>query len=218
MPFREQFDCLWCGTAHVCRGAGRPGGLGAALPGLRRQGGRQRVPPVSPAPGADRARRPRERDAGDAADRRPRPPRHRRRRVAVPLTPDARPTRRRRPRMVAYYEARAPEYDDWYLRRGRYARGPIHDAAWNAELDAAGRWLDALPIGGEIVELAAGNRLVVAAARVEGRAVAVRRRAARRSTARATARRPWTARAPPRPRRVGGAGPRRWTRCSRGSG
>jgi demethylmenaquinone methyltransferase/2-methoxy-6-polyprenyl-1,4-benzoquinol methylase len=59
--------------------------------------------------------------------------------------------------MLAYYEARAPEYDDWYLRRGRYERGPIHDAAWNAELDVAGRWLDALPIAGEIVELAAGT-------------------------------------------------------------
>jgi SAM-dependent methyltransferase len=59
--------------------------------------------------------------------------------------------------MLAYYEARAPEYDDWYLRRGRYARGPIHDAAWNAELDAAGRWLDGLPIAGQIVELAAGT-------------------------------------------------------------
>jgi len=59
--------------------------------------------------------------------------------------------------MVAYYQARAGEYDDWYLRRGRYARGPIHDAAWNAELDAAGRWLDDRPIAGEIVELAAGT-------------------------------------------------------------
>jgi hypothetical protein len=59
--------------------------------------------------------------------------------------------------MVAYYEARAPEYDDWYLRRGRYARGPVHDAAWNAELDAAGRWLDGLPWSGELVELAAGT-------------------------------------------------------------
>ena len=47
--------------------------------------------------------------------------------------------------------------DDWLLRRGRYARGPIHDAAWAAELDAAGRWLDALPIGGRIVELRAGT-------------------------------------------------------------
>jgi hypothetical protein len=59
--------------------------------------------------------------------------------------------------MVAYYDARAPEYDDWYLRRGRYEHGPIHDAAWNAELDAAGRWLDALPIAGRIVELASGT-------------------------------------------------------------
>ena len=59
--------------------------------------------------------------------------------------------------LVAYYEARAREYDDWYLRRGRYERGAIHDAAWNAELDMAGRWLDALPIRGEIVELAAGT-------------------------------------------------------------
>jgi demethylmenaquinone methyltransferase/2-methoxy-6-polyprenyl-1,4-benzoquinol methylase len=59
--------------------------------------------------------------------------------------------------MVDYYEARAGEYDDWYLRRGRYAHGPIHDAAWNAELDAAGRWLDALPMSGRIVELAAGT-------------------------------------------------------------
>jgi len=59
--------------------------------------------------------------------------------------------------MVDYYEARAPEYDDWYLRRGRYARGAIHDAAWNAELDAAGRWLDGLPWHGDIVELAAGT-------------------------------------------------------------
>jgi demethylmenaquinone methyltransferase/2-methoxy-6-polyprenyl-1,4-benzoquinol methylase len=59
--------------------------------------------------------------------------------------------------MVAYYEARAAEYDDWYLRRGRYERGPIHDAAWNAELDGAGTWLDGLPVQGEIVELAAGT-------------------------------------------------------------
>ena len=59
--------------------------------------------------------------------------------------------------MIAYYEARAPEYDDWYLRRGRYARGAIHDTAWHAELDAAGRWLDGLPWSGRIVELAAGT-------------------------------------------------------------
>jgi SAM-dependent methyltransferase len=57
----------------------------------------------------------------------------------------------------AYYAARAGEYDDWYLRRGRYSHGVIADAAWNSELDAATLWLDALPIQGEIVELAAGT-------------------------------------------------------------
>jgi SAM-dependent methyltransferase len=56
-----------------------------------------------------------------------------------------------------YYAARAGEYDDWYLRRGRYSHGLVADAAWNADLDAATRWLQALPIHGEIVELAAGT-------------------------------------------------------------
>ena len=59
--------------------------------------------------------------------------------------------------LIRYYEARAGEYDDWYLRQGRYERGPIHDQAWAAELDTAGRWLDGLPLSGDIVELAAGT-------------------------------------------------------------
>jgi SAM-dependent methyltransferase len=57
----------------------------------------------------------------------------------------------------AYYAARAGEYDDWYLRRGRYSRGVIADAAWAGDLDAATLWLDAQPLRGEIVELAAGT-------------------------------------------------------------
>ena len=59
--------------------------------------------------------------------------------------------------MRAYYRARAPTYDDWYLRRGAYAHGPIDDLAWQMELDSATLWLDALPLAGEIVELAAGT-------------------------------------------------------------
>ncbi len=59
--------------------------------------------------------------------------------------------------MLAYYEARAGEYDDWYLRRGRYSHGPIQDMAWQQALDEATLWLDALPWRGEIVELAAGT-------------------------------------------------------------
>jgi demethylmenaquinone methyltransferase/2-methoxy-6-polyprenyl-1,4-benzoquinol methylase len=57
----------------------------------------------------------------------------------------------------AYYAARAGEYDDWYLRRGRYSHGALADVAWEADLDTATLWLDRLPIGGEIVELAAGT-------------------------------------------------------------
>ena len=81
-------------------------------------------------------------------------------RTATPAGPSAAPpgpAPKPADEMAAYYAARAAEYDDWYLRRGRYERGPIHDAAWNAELDAAGRWLDGLPIHGRIVELAAGT-------------------------------------------------------------
>ena len=130
----------------------RPRGLGAALPGLRRQGRRQRVPALPAAAGAHRAW------PGGGVRRSPAAGRRRRHRPGPGRR--SRPTGGRRDAeaaLIAYYEARAPEYDDWYLRRGRYERGPIHDAAWNAELDAAGRWLDALPIRGEIVELAAGT-------------------------------------------------------------
>ena len=48
--------------------------------------------------------------------------------------------------LVPYYEARAAEYDDWYLRRGRYAHGPVQDLAWQMELDRATTWLDRLPL------------------------------------------------------------------------
>lgn len=47
--------------------------------------------------------------------------------------------------------------DDWYLRRGRFSRGPLVDVPWQMELDEATRWLDALPLSGVIVELAAGT-------------------------------------------------------------
>ena len=34
----------------------------------------------------------------------------------------------------AYYRARAPEYDQWFLRQGRYDRGPEETAAWFSEV------------------------------------------------------------------------------------
>jgi SAM-dependent methyltransferase len=132
VPFRTAFDCLWCGTAWTVRG---PDDL---------EGWAQLCPDCVGKAGANEFLRFRVRDAlaerGGA-------------RTAVA----ERPPRNADADLVAYYEARSAEYDDWYLRRGRYSHGPVHDAAWNTELDMAGRWLDALPIHSEIVELAAGT-------------------------------------------------------------
>jgi hypothetical protein len=147
MPFRATFACLWCGSSHTCRGhddlegwaqlcsecvgkAGDNGFLRFRLrQALEERGAAQRAA------------------AGPAVALAARPP------TAPAPRDDPAPT----DDLVAYYEARAGEYDDWYLRRGRYARGAIHDAAWHAELDAAGRWLDGLPWSGRLVELAAGT-------------------------------------------------------------
>jgi demethylmenaquinone methyltransferase/2-methoxy-6-polyprenyl-1,4-benzoquinol methylase len=160
MPFRPTFACLWCGASHTVRGpddlegwaqlcpdcVGKAGDNGFLRFRLRQalqergaaaRGGSTAVAgasgpavtatPPSPAPVASAAT------------------------AAAAREPD------RHAEMIDYYQARAGEYDDWYLRRGRFARGAIHDAAWNAELDAAGRWLDGLPLSGRIVELAAGT-------------------------------------------------------------
>ncbi len=36
---------------------------------------------------------------------------------------------------VAYYRARASEYDDWFLRRGRYDRGVVRNLRWFEQVD-----------------------------------------------------------------------------------
>jgi demethylmenaquinone methyltransferase/2-methoxy-6-polyprenyl-1,4-benzoquinol methylase len=60
---------------------------------------------------------------------------------------------------IAYYCARAPEYDEWFLRTGRYERDPAWVARWNGEVDEV-RWAlrDARPAG-RILELACGTGL-----------------------------------------------------------
>lgn len=127
MPFRPTYDCLWCGRAEQAHDPNDLGGWSQLCPDCLGKAGEN---------GFLRARL-----KAALAERAG---------AAAPESDD-------RATLIEYYEARAPEYDDWYLRRGRYERGPLHDAAWNAELDAAGRWLDALPIAGQIVELAAGT-------------------------------------------------------------
>lgn len=60
---------------------------------------------------------------------------------------------------IAYYRARAEEYDEWWFRTGRYDRGEAQRQAWFAEVaqvEAALR--DARPAG-QILELACGTGL-----------------------------------------------------------
>ena len=138
------FDCLWCGTKWTTRSPDDLEGWARLCPECLGRAGdnpflRFRLRDALTARAAAGGTQ------SEVASLSESPP------LAVPAGPD------RDADMIAYYEARAGEYDDWYLRRGRYARGPIHDAAWDAELDGAGTWLDGLPIQGEIVELAGGT-------------------------------------------------------------
>jgi Methyltransferase domain len=134
MPFRARFDCLWCGTPWSVRG---PADL---------EGFAQLCPTCVGRAGENGFLRFRLRDA--LAERaRTAPPRD------VPLV--AQPSDPQPSDPVPLEMLDDP--DDFYLRRGRHERGPVHDQAWNAELDQATLWLDGLPIGGEIVELAAGT-------------------------------------------------------------
>lgn len=56
-----------------------------------------------------------------------------------------------------YYRARAPEYDDWWFRRGRYDGGAEHTQAWNAEITIVEAALaELLPVTSAL-ELAAGT-------------------------------------------------------------
>jgi demethylmenaquinone methyltransferase/2-methoxy-6-polyprenyl-1,4-benzoquinol methylase len=170
LPFLASFSCLWCGTPHTVRAADDLEGWAQLCPecvgkagdnaflrfrlrqaltersaAARGASAEHSAPAYSaPAPGASGR-------GASAPEGSPTPS------AASPAVATREPPTDLDRAMVDYYEARAPEYDDWYLRRGRYARGAIHDAAWNAELDAAGRWLDALPWQGELVELAAGT-------------------------------------------------------------
>lgn len=140
MPFRPAFDCLWCGKPWRSGGEGDLAGWASLCPDCldRAQDNgflRSRLRTAL-----------RERSGGsDPAALAP-----------APLAP-APPGHDMDAEMHAYYAARAPEYDDWYLRRGRYSRGPARDLAWHAELDAATTWLDGQPLSGALVELAAGT-------------------------------------------------------------
>ena len=61
---------------------------------------------------------------------------------------------------LAYYRARAPEYDRWFLREGRYDRGEEATAAWRRELDEVRAAIAGLDLAGRrVLELASGTGL-----------------------------------------------------------
>jgi SAM-dependent methyltransferase len=56
-----------------------------------------------------------------------------------------------------YYAERAPEYDDWWYRRGRYELDPEALERWQADAAEAEAALEAFASGGNVLELAAGT-------------------------------------------------------------
>ena len=63
---------------------------------------------------------------------------------------------------IAYYRARAGEYDQWWFRTGRYDRGPEFNGQWHGEVAAVERALDAWLAAQRpqnVLELACGTGL-----------------------------------------------------------
>lgn len=59
---------------------------------------------------------------------------------------------------IAYYRARAAEYDDWFLRRGRYDRGEDATRRWFEQVEEVRRALRDLPLDAKnVLELAPGT-------------------------------------------------------------
>jgi len=56
-----------------------------------------------------------------------------------------------------YYKERAPEYDDWWFRRGSYSLDAESEAAWFADVAEVEAALDQFAPRGDVVELAAGT-------------------------------------------------------------
>lgn len=58
---------------------------------------------------------------------------------------------------MEYYRHRAPEYDQWWQRRGRYDRDPAANGNWFADVREAERALDDFHPAGDVLEVAAGT-------------------------------------------------------------
>src|ERR1700676_5216230 len=60
---------------------------------------------------------------------------------------------------IAYYRARAPEYDEWFLREKRYDRGPEHRKEWFRDVEQIAAVLRSTVREADVLELACGTGL-----------------------------------------------------------
>jgi SAM-dependent methyltransferase len=58
-----------------------------------------------------------------------------------------------------YYRARAVEYDKWWMREGRFDRGPEANTRWFAETSELERVVERFDPRGDVLELACGTGL-----------------------------------------------------------
>ena len=56
-----------------------------------------------------------------------------------------------------FYRARAPEYDEWWQRRGRYQRGEDETTQWNSQVATVEAALAAFRAAGDVLEMAGGT-------------------------------------------------------------
>jgi SAM-dependent methyltransferase len=57
----------------------------------------------------------------------------------------------------SFYRARAPEYDQWWQRRGRYDHGPEDIAEWDRQIELVLQAVDTFGPVGDVLELAGGT-------------------------------------------------------------
>jgi SAM-dependent methyltransferase len=57
----------------------------------------------------------------------------------------------------AYYRARAPEYDEWWQRRGRFDRGSGPAEEWDRQVAQVAAALEIFGATGDVLELAGGT-------------------------------------------------------------
>jgi SAM-dependent methyltransferase len=143
VAYRARFSCLWCGTDWQTRGPDDLEGWAQLCPECLDNAGsnpflRGRLRAGLADRGVGRA-------VVEAAPPEARLPTQ----VEDGLTTPAAPRGPVIPTMHALP-------DDWFLRRGAFEHGAIHDTAWHAELDMVTRWLDGQPLAGRILEPAAG--------------------------------------------------------------